>query len=321
MTLGQHNLLIVIALLLLMVSQAASIILQISRPKKQETPPSQNTDVSFMLSAAAIQKAVVDAQQAAIMAHADAAVAHEDAEKAQNAATTSRPEIVEKQDPTVTAALVAALERNPPQVPSGDTRFLIAPIPIQTMSPSPSQLTPLSGSDHHQILKLATIKITPSLGKGPPHDVKADIPSTKPQPFPGPLNIAATFQATEKEPLTLLNINAFLTTDDSNPGSQGIAGVCPSTEMNKKMPLNNEEQTVPFALELSQGWTPADRRKVKDAWNSAVLYVTFCTTYALDDAIPVLNRQVFKINIDQKTKTRSIEPNQIDDDFLNVSLQ
>ena len=76
-----------------------------------------------------------------------------------------------------------------------------------------------------------------------------------------------------------------------------------------------------LTLTLSEGWTSADRRKAKEAWDHGPLYVTFCTTYELGDASSVLNRQVFRVTIDPSTKARKIETDQRSEDFLNVALQ
>ena len=103
LTLSRHNLLIVIALFVLAGTQLTNIILQVSQSKKSEKQQSEGVDVSLLLSAEAIHKAVADAQQAAATAHEDAAIA-------QRAATTGQHLVVQQPDPTLTEFLVAALE-------------------------------------------------------------------------------------------------------------------------------------------------------------------------------------------------------------------
>ena len=310
LTLSRHNLLIVIALFILVGSQLTNIILQVVQSKKNEKPELQGVDVSLLLSAEAIQKASADAQRAA-------ATAHEDAMIAQRAATTSRPLVVQQPDPSVIRAIVDAFQRNPQQASSGDTRLVIAPIPIQSPGSLASQTAPISTTDHHGVLRLVTVKIKPWIKDDRSNE--SNLSKKKQNQSLGHLNVSADYKSDEPVPVMLLNANAFLTIDDFNPGTQGLAGVCPVPQRMWSGPMNGHHED--FTLSLSEGWTSADRQKAKEAWDKGPLYVTFCTTYESADASPILNRQVFRVTIDPSTKAPTIEPDQMSEDFLNVALQ
>jgi hypothetical protein len=92
------------------------------------------------------------------------------------------------------------------------------------------------------------------------------------------LNVSAHYQSDETQRLTLSNANSYLTIDDRNPGTPGIAGLCPVPQRIGRVPMNGPGHREDFALTFSKGWTSADRRKAKEAWDNGLLYVTCDTT-------------------------------------------
>jgi len=282
LSLSSHNLLIVIALFLLVGGQLTGIIMQASQstkaPKLQ--PPAQEVDFASVLSAAAIQNALANAQQAAASAHQDAATA-------QRAAAATPPPIVERCDPALIPALIAALQRNAPQAPP-----LIVQVPTQTAGPLPLPPTQTASPEdqHGRTIKPATIDIVPSIDDG----------KLRPK-FPGPLDFSVEYDASETGALTLLNASAFLTIDYRNPGTGGLVGACPTSHGIERAIVNGVGYYESFALTL--GWKSTDRPKPREAWENGPLYVTLCTTYQPDNAGAILNRRVYEVDRDPKDQT------------------
>ncbi len=348
-TLGRHNLLIVIALLILAGSQVAGVLQRFYEEKRDERTHDHELDVAALLSAAT--QSAADIRQAGAAAQQSATAAQQAATAAQQTVVVAQQVSATRPDPNLLAPLMAALVENRPPPPSGEPKVVLLQSPNSNGGAVPSPYSPPSGTGERSVPVLADVEITPCFRSfGTQHSANPANPTEargtgKPisessskglnvlgsdgcpsitgaegsLKFPGPIGLTIWYANKEKVDLVLLGRQAFLTTESRDTGTQGASGICafPTTGYGISW-LAGETSHLDLDLKLRLFWNREDKRNAERAWNNHELYVTLCSTYRFNDSAPIVDRRVYRVTADKGPgRTVVIAP----DDFENVVVQ
>jgi hypothetical protein len=324
LALSSHNLLIVIALLILAGGQLASIGIRLYKDNQDEknletlmsrlipqgTPGAtqlQQTAAAAQQAATAAQSTVEDAKKAA--ADADSAAA-----SAQRAALALERADIPNTSLALQALLVGALRNSPS--PSPGTVYVPIPTPGPTPAPAPPPPSPVFPVKLPALPKISIIPCSKDFKTAdnlttPPSD-PCNAANAKPQSTQlaqqpqawektkalGPIQVEVKYHNTEsKMDLVILDIQAFLTTENGDHGTFGLLGICPSPKTSgwqSPLPSGGYYTSDPFDLSIDQFWNRAERDKAKQEWTKGA-FLTVCTTFRAADSAPILNRTVFPI--------------------------
>jgi hypothetical protein len=318
--LSQHNLLVVIALLILAGSQLVEVVLRFYENKKDKGSQTQQLDLPTVL---ALGRAILEANQAATAAQQAASDARRSATAAEKDASAAPQPSRARIDPDLKAALIAAMAR-----PSSSHSAAFIPIPYPTFVPSATTPTPPApGMGEHKIpVRPDFAMIPPCFEEFTLHNM-ALLNSTNPDiknagkpcsnltlsvwkerfsAVPA-TEIVVHYQNRGKSDLELLDFQAFLDIIP-HPGAQGVAGVCPYPKTGYQPWKAGEPNDQYVELKLGPFWSSAEKKKAQTVWDKGPLYLTLCTTVRLPGSVPVLDRTVFMITVDGQ-KSATLDPN------------
>jgi hypothetical protein len=349
--LSRHNLVIVIALLILAGSQVLAVALHYYEGKRDKDVHAPEVDLQVAVSAVA---AASDARQAASAAQKAEAAAQKAEAAAQKAEAAAQQTPRARPDPNLTA-LFAAIAKNSSPVPTpGEPKLVFVPFPYSNGNTSVPQSSFASGTGEHKFPVLPNFEIIPCSkhfntveqsglaisalapgGRAAPARAGSTPAATVPAPvpicvetdranwgslkFPGPIDLSVIYQNKDKRNLELLDFGAFLTIDYVTPDAQGVLGICPYPRIGPTTLWPADSQVpYPIAVEFGQFWNSGDRKKAQQAWDNGELYITLCTTFRSYDSAVILNRAVYRITRPSNSERTLIIPTEGSE---NVVLQ